>query len=1167
MFRILYVDDEPDLLEIGKLFLERSGEFNVDIITSAPEALSRLTSNMFDAIISDYQMPGMNGIDFLKKVRASGNSIPFILFSGRGREEVVIQALNEGADFYLQKGGEPVSQFAELAHKVTVAIDQRRANYALKESEATLAKSRDYLDKIFSSVNAGILLIDAHDHQIVDVNPAAAEMIGVPREEITGRICHTYICQAERGHCPITDLGKQVDNSEKILLSASGRRIPIIKYVTRVRVNDRDCLLETFIDNTERKLADDALRESEQRYRTVFETTGTATILIENDATINLVNSEFERLSGYSREEIENRKKWTEFVVKEDLDWMLAQHRLRRTDRKSALTHYEFRYKPRSGEVRDIYLTIDGIPGTTKSVASLLDITDRKRVQEELIKKNEELNASYEQIAATSEELRANLDELTRQEQDLRKSEENYRSVIDNIQDMFYRSDLAGNLIMASPSVAKNLGYASLDSILNKSIATTFYYVPEKRDEMLRILADKGSIWDYEVQLKQKDGTPLWVSTYSHYYRDEKGNVAGIEGIFRDISERKKWSEALQESEEKYRRIIETANEGVWVLDRELNTTFVNQRFADLLGYSREEMIGHNVLDFVINEDKITMENQFFFRRKGINSRYECRLMHREGRIIWCLISGSPLFDDAGSFQGSFGMITDITEQKQVQAELHAAIEQITAAEEELRSQYNELARSEQQVRESEENFHSLVESSPDAIYISIGEKFVYVNPAMVRMMGATSADQLIGMSLYDRIQPSFHEGIHERAKIVVDRHEPVGLKETVYLKMDGTPIDIESAVATFWYRKKWAGLVILRDISFRKQTEKRLREDEEKYRMIVENTRDIIYTLNDSGEVKYISPSVKKILGYDPADITGRSVISFIHPDDQPFMLDILRRGITEGYKSSGSECRLRTASGEWRWFSTKGEILRDPSGNMLYLTGVATDITERKKTEEALLQSNKKLNMVSGITRHDINNQLTMLRGYLAILENQQPEPSIKDYFQKAKNAAQNISAMIQLAKEYEEIGIHAPVWQDCRKLVDDAAKQVIPGKITVKNDLPGNAEVFADPLIVKVVYNLMDNAIRHGGEISTIRFSLEDRNDEHIILCEDNGVGIHPDEKEIIFDRGFGKNTGLGLFLSREILAITDITLRETGIFGTGARFEIAVPKSSYRSVNPE
>ncbi len=141
-------------------------------------------------------------------------------------------------------------------------------NYALKESEATLAKSRDYLDKIFSSVNAGILLIDAHDHQIVDVNPAAAEMIGVPREEITGRICHTYICQAERGHCPITDLGKQVDNSEKILLSASGRRIPIIKYVTRVRVNDRDCLLETFIDNTERKLADDALRESEQRYRT-----------------------------------------------------------------------------------------------------------------------------------------------------------------------------------------------------------------------------------------------------------------------------------------------------------------------------------------------------------------------------------------------------------------------------------------------------------------------------------------------------------------------------------------------------------------------------------------------------------------------------------------------------------------------------------------------------------------------------------------------------------------------------------------------------------------------------------------------------------------------------------------------------------------------------------
>ena len=113
MYRILYVDDEPGLLEIGKFFLEEDGQFNVDTITSASTALTLLDTKTYDAIISDYEMPKMNGIEFLKTIRSSGKAIPFILFTGRGREDVVIQALNEGADFYLQKGGEPVSQFTE----------------------------------------------------------------------------------------------------------------------------------------------------------------------------------------------------------------------------------------------------------------------------------------------------------------------------------------------------------------------------------------------------------------------------------------------------------------------------------------------------------------------------------------------------------------------------------------------------------------------------------------------------------------------------------------------------------------------------------------------------------------------------------------------------------------------------------------------------------------------------------------------------------------------------------------------------------------------------------------------------------------------------------------------------------------------------------------------
>ncbi len=224
--------------------------------------------------------------------------------------------------------------------------------------------------------------------------------------------------------------------------------------------------------------------------------------------------------------------------------------------------------------------------------------------------------------------------------------------------------------------------------------------------------------------------------------------------------------------------------------------------------------------------------------------------------------------------------------------------------------------------------------------------------------------------------------------------------------------------------------------------------------------------------------------------------------------------------------------------------------------------DITGRRQAEESLSQANKKLSLLSGITRHDINNKLTVMKGCLTLLKNEQPSLVINEYFLKVITAAQRISAIILFTKQYEEIGVKAPTWQDCRKLVDTAAKQVQIGQVMVKNDFPAGAEVFADPLIVRVCYNLIDNAVRYGGKITTILFTVENRDGYEVIVCEDDGDGIVEDEKEIIFERGFGKNTGLGLFLIREILAITGMTIQETGEPGKGARFEITVPNGNWR-----
>ena len=175
MIRVLYVDDEPALLDLTRLFLERDGEFGVDPAVSAEEALCLLRDHHYDAIVSDYQMPGMNGIEFLQHVRQSGNTIPFIIFTGKGREEIVIEAINSGADSYLQKGGNPRAQFAELALKIQQIVRRSCAERALREAEARYRA-------IFQNASDIIRVLD-RDGRIVYDSPSSSKILGYP----TGR--------------------------------------------------------------------------------------------------------------------------------------------------------------------------------------------------------------------------------------------------------------------------------------------------------------------------------------------------------------------------------------------------------------------------------------------------------------------------------------------------------------------------------------------------------------------------------------------------------------------------------------------------------------------------------------------------------------------------------------------------------------------------------------------------------------------------------------------------------------------------------------------------------------------------------------------------------------------------------------------------------------------
>lgn len=220
-----------------------------------------------------------------------------------------------------------------------------------------------------------------------------------------------------------------------------------------------------------------------------------------------------------------------------------------------------------------------------------------------------------------------------------------------------------------------------------------------------------------------------------------------------------------------------------------------------------------------------------------------------------------------------------------------------------------------------------------------------------------------------------------------------------------------------------------------------------------------------------------------------------------------------------------------------------------------------EKHRIEKSLRQANKKINLLSSITRHDILNTLTALVSANDLARLKADDPAIALHLDHQAQLFSVVQKQVGFTRDYECLGMGQPVWHDCKKLIQATAKQVLPDTIRSEISME-DLQIFADPLFEKVIYNLLDNAVRHGETVTLIRFSSKEEDGGLTITCEDNGIGVAEEEKERIFERGFGKNTGLGLFLVREILDTMGSSIRETGTPGSGGVFQIRVPQGSYR-----
>ena len=515
----------------------------------------------------------------------------------------------------------------------------------------------------------------------------------------------------------------------------------------------------------------------------------------------------------------------------------------------------------------------------------------------------------------------------------------------------------------------------------------------------------------------------------------------------------------------------------------------------------------------------------------------EYQITDRFGNERWVSERNVLITDDAGTPIAIEGIITDISKQKAI----------------------------EQTLRKNEKRFLAATQHATAWIWeMDLDGIYTYMSPAIHDVLGYWPEEVTGIMNISDLLESSERERILTKLSSITvsfgvitnlihyKRHRD---GRFFCIKSNGVPIYDDDG-------RLYGYCGVDEDISRERKILENLTRSEEKFRLFVENSHDILFSLDSNCCFTYLSPKWFENLGYENDQGIGSLVSDFIHPDDYPAFFSTFLQVSKTNCKKSGNELRIKHKDGTWVWHTYRISSIYTVDGSVIGVHGIFYDISERKKTEETLQNVNRQLSLLTSITRHDILNKLTVILGLIQIAERDCEDSISLQYLNKILSATNEIRSQIEFTRIYGDIGLQELKWVELRSIIPTINELT---QVRLINDLK-NISILADPMIGKVFSNLFENSLNHGEYVTEISVSSHENEDTLIILWEDNGSGIRSDEKEKIFGRGFGKNTGLGMFLAREILALSKISIQEVGIYGKGARFEIIVPNGNYR-INKE
>ena len=606
--------------------------------------------------------------------------------------------------------------------------------------------------------------------------------------------------------------------------------------------------------------------------------------------------------------------------------------------------------------------------------------------------------------------------------------------------------------------------------------------------------------------------------------------------------------EGLKQSEERYRLLAETMNEGLAQANQDYVFTYVNERFCEMLGYSRGELIEHHLIEFIHDDYKELMQDQMARRRKGEAKRFELAWTAKDGRKIYTLVSPRGYYDEEGRFKGSLGILADITDLKNAEEalqkahdELERRVEERTAqllrANKQLKHEIEERKQAEEALREAEEQYRSLVERARDAIIIIQNEKTVYRNPMYEKVLGYRVTETM-DRSFLDFVVP-------EDRNLVKDHY---------YKRLDGkpTPKEYEVRVATrsgrlvtmevkpdlIEYKGEPATMVVMRDITERKEAEEALRESEERFRSIFEKSSDAICLIDSEGRYLMVNEAMCELTGVSREELVNKHYSTFMDKETHELMEQHWLQRKRGEPAPDRYEFKLIRADGDIRIVDNVPTVIHFQDKPPLTLT-ILRDVTERRRMEDALESMRSKLlnlqeserSKISRVLHDTIGQNIGILDFNLATIVEILDETSLesisglidnmRNVIRETGDKLRDISSGLH-PRLVQELGLVAGV----RNLIDrfQRATWIEVHSSIQLNELHIDESVAVN--LYRIVQEALTNIVKHS-KCSSVLFEVAVEDGRLGVMIKDDGTGF---SLEDVSQRDI-EQRGMGLFIMEE------------------------------------